>query len=97
MGEQMAARQFKRLSEAYDTLKEFGFDARGIETTEELVQGFQPLRAVYKDQADGRAETYQDVLRPALVAVANAIRKIHPKLHRDQTTRVPSRSRDGKS
>ena len=84
----MAAKKTERLSAAYDSLKEFGFDARGIESKDELVLKFQPLREQYKDQPDGRAATYDNVLRPAFVAVANAIKKIHPKLHRDESTHV---------
>jgi hypothetical protein len=90
----MTERKFARVSEAYDALKEHGFDARGIDNNDDLVRGFQPLRAQYKDQGDGRAEVYDDVLRPAFVAVANAIKKVHPKLHRDESTQVLTHETD---
>ena len=84
----MTASKTPRLSAAYDTLKEFGLDLRGIESNDELVLKFQPLREQYKDQPDGRAAIYDDLLRPAFVAIANAIKKIHPKLHRDESTHI---------
>ncbi|MBI5511264.1 MAG: hypothetical protein HY903_21085 [Deltaproteobacteria bacterium] len=90
----MTAKKSERLSAAYDTLKRFGFDARGIESHAELVAGFQPLREQYKDQPDGRAATYDTAIRPAFVAIANGIKKIHPKLHRNESTRIiPGRGR----
>ena len=81
-------KKIERLSAAYDTLKEFGFDARGIESQDELVLRFQPLREDYKDQPDGRAATYDKILRPAFVAIANGLKKIHPKLHRNESTHI---------
>ena len=90
----MTGKKTQRISAAYDTLKEFGLDARGIDSQDELVLKFQPLREQYKDQPEGRAATYDNLLRPAFVAVANAIKKIHPKLHRDESTRIhPVRGR----
>lgn len=89
----MPDKKFQRLSDAYETLRQYGFDARGIETHDELVEQFQTLRQEYKDQSDGKAQIYTEIIRPAFVAVANALKNIHPVLHGDENTLVCRRSR----
>jgi len=84
----MSVKKAERISHAYTTLKDYGFDARSIDNHADLVGGFQALRAQYKGQPGGRAETYQKVLRPAFVTIANAIKNIHPRLHGDECTRI---------
>ena len=54
----MPEKKFDRLSEAYDTLKEYGFDARSIDNHKEFVEKFQALRAEYKGQPGEKGTIY---------------------------------------
>jgi len=87
------AEKRQRLSEAYDTLKEYGFDARGVESTTSWCWDSNRCATNTRTKPDGRASTYDSVLRPAFVAIANALKNVHPKLHGDESTRI--KHRDG--
>ena len=84
----MAERERPRLSEARATLAEYGLDVSAIRDAEELLFAFQPLKDAYKNQPDGRAQIYEDVLRPALLVVRSHLQQVHPRAFGDQVSKV---------
>ena len=77
-----------RLSAARATLAEYGLDVATIDDAEELLLAFQPLKDAYKNQPGGRAELYDDVIRPALLVVRSHLQQIHPRAFGDQVSKV---------